>query len=129
MHEARAERCGKQRGADNLSTYDGQVAVLSHRRGHEESLGLQLARGARLYTTHVGVIDKDAMQESVLGCETHSRSMCTGGEEHRKQTRLCIHVRRVTETAETEPKRVRNLCTSMCTDTACMVYSLVPAVL
>jgi hypothetical protein len=91
--------------------------VLSHRRGHEESLGLQLARGARLYTTHVGVIDKDAMQESVLGCETHSRSMCTGGEEHRKQTRLCIHVRRVTETAETEPKRVRNLCTSMCTDT------------
>jgi hypothetical protein len=42
---------------------------------------LLLAWRARLYTTVIGVIDNDAMHESVLGCETHSRSMCTGGEE------------------------------------------------
>jgi hypothetical protein len=81
MHKASERRCGKQRGANNLSTYEWQVAVLSHRRGHEESLRLQLARRARLYTTQVGVIDRNAMHESVLGCETHSRSMCTGGDE------------------------------------------------
>jgi hypothetical protein len=58
-----------------FSTYDGQVAVLSHRRGLEESLRLQLAWRARLYTTQVGVIDNNVMHESVLGCESHSHSM------------------------------------------------------